>query len=291
MNQLTLAPLVIAPATRWMLIAAAFLVVGAGLDLFVFAEYTGTMFAWAIDPPLTAAFLGANYLAAGIVEIGAARQPTWARARVAIPAVMLFTTLTAGLTAVNLRFLDLANPMAWVWLVVYFGVPPILGYVWWRQARQPGDDGPRQAPLPAALRTSMLVVGALTLPFGIALLVAPSWAAAAWPWNLSPDLEGYGAGTSAMEQYVGVWLLAWGTVMLHASIENDLARTRYVFTALLVLGALQALGAYRFATVDDGSIRHGAAYVLALVAVGVLGTWGHIAAGRRSRGPEIGVRV
>jgi hypothetical protein len=64
----------LAAPTRWMLIAAAFLVVGAGLDLFLFPEHTGTLFAWAIDPPLTAAFLGANYLAAGVVEIGAARQ-------------------------------------------------------------------------------------------------------------------------------------------------------------------------------------------------------------------------
>ncbi len=275
----------LAPATRWMLIAAAALVLGAGLDLFVFAESTATLFAWAIDPPLTAAFLGANYLAAGVVEIGAARQPTWARARVAIPAVMLFTTLTAGLTAANLRFLDLANPIAWVWLIVYFGVPPILGCVWWWQARQPGEDGPREAPLPAPLHTSMLVVGGLMLSFGLTLLVAPAWAAAAWPWNLSPDFEGYSAGASAMEKYVGVWLLAWGTVMLHASFENDLGRTRYVFTALLVLGVLQAVAAYRFATVDNGSLPHGAAYVLALVAVGMLGAWGHIAAARRSRGP------
>ncbi len=263
-----------------MLIAAAFLVVGAGLDLFLFAEHTSTLFAWAIDPPLTAAFLGANYLASGVVEIGAARQATWARARVAIPAVMLFTVLTAVLTVVNLLSFDLSNPLAWVWLVVYFGVPPILGWVWGRQTQRPGADEPRQAPLPAALRLSVICVGALMLLLGLALLTAPSWAEAAWPWNLSPDFEGYGAGTSAMAQYAGVWLVAWGTLLLHASVENDLRRTRYVFLALLVLGVLQALAACRFATVDSSGLRYGAAYGLALLAVSALGAWGLVVARR-----------
>jgi hypothetical protein len=68
-----------------MLFTAAFLVLGAGLDLFLFPEATDTMFAWSIQPALTAAFLGANYLAAGVLEFGAARQITWARARVAVP--------------------------------------------------------------------------------------------------------------------------------------------------------------------------------------------------------------
>lgn len=270
------------PTTRWMLIAAAFLVLGAGLDLFIFAEHTATLFAWAINPALSAAFLGANYLAAGIVEIGAARQPSWARARVAIPAVMLFTTLTAMLTALHLRFLDLTNPVACLWLVVYFGVPPLLGYVWWRQTRQPGEDGPPEAPLPAALRSATFAAGGLLLSFGLALLVAPAWAAAAWPWNLAPDQGDYGAGTSAMETYVGVWLLAWGALILHAGLENDLARTRYVFTALLVLAILQGLAVYRFAA--GASLHHAAAYGVALFALGTLGAWGRFAAGRHPRG-------
>ena len=271
----------LAPATRWMLIAAAFLVVGAGLDLFVFSEFTGTMFAWAIDPPLTAAFLGANYLAAGVVEIGAARQPTWVRARVAIPAVMLFTTLTATLTALNLRSLDLANPLAWIWLVVYFGVPPLLGAIWWRQTRLPGEDGPREAPVPASLRTSMFLIGGVLLAFGIALLVAPSLAAAAWPWNLSPDSEGYGASTLTMEKYIGVWLLAWGTVLLHAGFENDLARTSYVFAALVLLGLLLALAAFRFHVFIGTGVPQAAASVALLTAVSLLGIWGWTASWRR----------
>src|SRR5262249_22218028 len=67
----------LAPGTRWMLIAAALLVLSAGLDLFIFPDRTDTMFAWTMEPAWTAAFLGANYLAAGVIELGAALQRTW----------------------------------------------------------------------------------------------------------------------------------------------------------------------------------------------------------------------
>src|SRR5438309_9159242 len=80
---------VIAPM-RWLLYAASTLVFLAGLQLTVFTEQTDTYFAWTITPPLTAAFLGAAYWAAVPVEVIAARQTIWAKARVAVPAIWLF---------------------------------------------------------------------------------------------------------------------------------------------------------------------------------------------------------
>src|SRR5947208_14278072 len=88
---------VIAPM-RWLLYAASTLVFLAGLQLTVFPEQTDTYFAWTITPPLTAAFLGAAYWAAVPVELIAARQKIWPRARVAVPAIWAFTTLTLGAT-------------------------------------------------------------------------------------------------------------------------------------------------------------------------------------------------
>ena len=79
---------------RWLLYAASALVFLAGLQLTIFTEQTATYFAWTISTPLTAAFLGASYWAAVPVEVIAARQSTWATARVAVPAIWLFTTLT-----------------------------------------------------------------------------------------------------------------------------------------------------------------------------------------------------
>ena len=49
------------PAMRRMLYVAGCFVLIAGFQLFVLTDRTEDFFAWTIDPPLTAAFLGAGY--------------------------------------------------------------------------------------------------------------------------------------------------------------------------------------------------------------------------------------
>src|SRR5437870_5418344 len=129
---------VIAPM-RWLLYAASSLVFLAGLQLSLLTEQTDTYFAWTIAPPLTAAFLGAAYWAAVPVELIAARETVWAKARVAVPAIWLFTTLT--LVATILHFgkfhfsssVASAQAAAWFWLAIYVGVTVVMLFIGWRQ--------------------------------------------------------------------------------------------------------------------------------------------------------------
>lgn len=51
------------PSMRWLLLIGSLLAFIAGLQLFVLSEQTSHFFAWTIDVPLTAAFLGAIYWA------------------------------------------------------------------------------------------------------------------------------------------------------------------------------------------------------------------------------------
>ena len=271
------------PAMRWMLYTTTLLVLGAGLDLFIFPEKTNTLFAWEIQPALTAAFLGANYLAACVLEFGAARETVWARARVVIPAILLFTTLTALLTLKNFNSYNFGNPATWIWVVFYFAIPPVLVWVWWKQSVTPGGEPPREAPLPKALLSAMQLTGVGLFAFGLALAFAPHWAARCWPWKLSVATGGYGSAVDAtMQTYVGTWLLVWGMVMLHATIENDLRRTRHVFTAFTALAVLQALAIVRFsATVAWGASATGYLAILSLLAV--IGIWGWLATMRAGK--------
>src|SRR5206468_11630163 len=104
--------------------AAGALVFLAGLQLTVLTEQTNEYFAWTITPPLTAAFLGAAYWAAVPVEVIAARQTIWAKARVAVPAIWLFTTLTLVATLVHFDRFHFSSPIAsaqgaaWFWLEI-----------------------------------------------------------------------------------------------------------------------------------------------------------------------------
>ena len=128
------------PSMRVLLVVAGVLVTLAGVQLFLGSERTATWFAWTIDVPLTAAFLGAAYWASAVVEWTAASRRLWADARIAVPGVLVFTTLTLVVTVVHLDAFHLGaehgaatRAVTWAWVAVYAVVPVLLAVLWWRQ--------------------------------------------------------------------------------------------------------------------------------------------------------------
>jgi len=224
---------VIAPM-RWLLYAASTLVFLAGLQLTFFTEQTDTFFAWTISPPLTAAFLGAAYWAAVPVELIAARQTIWARARVAVPAIWLFTTLTLVATLLHFGKFHFSSPIAsaqgaaWFWLAIYAGVPVVMLLVGWIQIRAPGGDPPRGSPAAMWMRALVVGQGSGMLAFGVGLFVLPDIVAPIWPWLL----------TTLTARATGAWLIGIGFAALHANRENDVSRIQPLaggYTAFAVL--------------------------------------------------------
>ncbi len=59
---------------RLLLYLASFLVLSVGLSVYLLSEKTGVYFSWTINPPLSAAFLGAGYLASFLLEFLSARE-------------------------------------------------------------------------------------------------------------------------------------------------------------------------------------------------------------------------
>src|SRR5437870_11169472 len=177
---------------RYLLYAASVLVFLAGFQLTVFTEQTATYFAWTILPPITAAFLGAAYWAAVPVEVLAAREATWAKARIAVPAIWLFTTLTLVVTLLHFDRFHFSSPIpsaqvaAWFWLAIYAGVPVAMLIIWMLQLRAPEGDPPRGAPAPMWMRIAVLGQGAGMLAVGVGLFLAPDVVKPMSPWFLTP---------------------------------------------------------------------------------------------------------
>src|SRR5947209_20087296 len=227
---------------RWLLYAASALVFLAGLQLTVFTEQTATYFAWTIARPLTGAFLGASYWAAVPVEVIAARQSTWASARVAVPAIWLFTTLTLVATLLHFDRFHFSSPIAsaqgaaWFWLAIYAGVPVAMLLIGWLQIRAPGGDPPRGAPAPTWMQVLVLGQGGGMLVFGAGLFLLPSVVAPLWPWPL----------TTLTARAIGAWLIGIGFAALHANRENDLSRITPLAGGYVVfaVGELVALARY-----------------------------------------------
>ena len=255
-------------SARVLLWVAGALVFLAGVQLFVFSERTQTFFAWTIDVPLTAAFLGAGYWSSVAFEWLAARERLWAHARVALPTVLLFTMLTLVATLVHVDLFHFGNDSpvsaqaaAWAWLAIYACVPVAMALVLTLQIRTPGSDPPRLFRLAAPLRVLLLVQAAVMLGIGLLLFVNPEGGASLWPWPLTP-LTG---------RAVGAWVLSIGVAALHVALENDGRRARGAAIAYLLLGGLQLVAVARHPDTIVWEQPHGPGYIVFLASMLVAG--------------------
>ncbi len=257
------------PGMRVLLRVAAVLVFLAGVQLFVFTERTERYFAWTIEPPLTAAFLGAAYWSSVTFEWAAAHRQRWAEARIAVPTVFVFTVLTLVVTLVHLDrfhlgagFEPATRAVTWLWLAIYTVVPVLMAALVFVQRRTPGAEPARTIPRPPIWLAGLVAAQAvLLLALGTALLVVPASAGALWPWELSA-LTG---------RAIGAWLVSLGVAAAHALWERDLRRLRPAATAYVVFAILQGIALLRYpGTVDQGDPRT-IGYVLFLASALVAG--------------------
>lgn len=258
---------------RWMLVVASALVFIVGIQLFIFTERTAEYFAWTIPVHLTGAFLGAAYWASCAMEFLASRQPTWTRARIAVPAVLTFTALTFVVTMIHLDRFHLGSEfdirtqiVTWVWIAVYALVPIIMSGLWVQQMRVPGREAPRQFPLPLWVRAILGTHAAIMLPLGVLFLFVPEDTLSVWPWALTP----------LTARAIGAWLLGLGTAAAHATWENDWERVGVATSTYVVLGVLEIIALLRYS--DDMQWDKPGAYVyliflISMLLSGIYGWW------------------
>jgi hypothetical protein len=260
---------------RTLLWVATALVFLAGVQLFLFPERTERYFAWTINPPLTAVFLGAAYWSSVAFEARAAMARSWVEARIAVPTVFVFTTLTLVVTLVHIDAFHLESThelgtraVTWAWIAIYVVVPVVMAALWVAQGRVPGQDPPREVPLPAWLLTLVAGQALVLLPLGGYLLLAPEDAASLWPWEL----------TALTGRATGAWVLSLGVAAAHAVVERDVTRLQPAAVAYLTFGVLQAIALLRYPETVDWGDPAGIAYVAFLASAIVAGgatSWLH----------------
>jgi hypothetical protein len=91
----------VAPAMRWLLVGAVALVVLAAIPLFFFSASTEQFFAWTIQPPLSAAFLGAGYWSVAWAVVLALREHEWTRVRTTTDVSIFLLLLGSSTLASN----------------------------------------------------------------------------------------------------------------------------------------------------------------------------------------------
>ena len=259
------------PGMRRLLYVAAVLVLLAGFQLTVFTGRTASYFAWTISNPLAAAFLGAGYWASVSFELMAARQRAWANARIAVPAVLVFTILTLAATLAHLGLFHLGGQFAistqivtWGWIAIYSLVPALMLIISAAQLAAPGGDPPRSAMFPGWVYGLLAAQAAVLLSLGALLFAAPGQAAPWWPWKLTPLLA----------QATGAWLIGLGVAAAHALRERDARRLRPAAAAYVLLAVLQFIALARYPGRFEWSSAAGAGYLVFLISMLATGAAG-----------------
>ncbi|MDL1870751.1 hypothetical protein FBR05_00940 [Deltaproteobacteria bacterium PRO3] len=253
----------ILPGMRGLLYLACLLTFIAGIQLFVLTEQTDRYFAWTIAVPLTAAFLGANYLASALLTFLSARKQTWAQARATLPSVLVFTTLLLVATLLHYDKFHWRSVFGWAWLLVYVAVPPLLLYLLIRQWRSPGEIGPRLRPMPFWLRGVLFLEGLYLLGLGAWMFWEPAQAAPYWPWKLTP----------LTARAVASWLCGIGISALQVPLENDFDRIGPPLLTFTAIGVLQVVALIRFPGDFIWSSLSGVYYLLFLANILFLGSY------------------
>lgn len=275
----------VARPMRAFLVVAAVLVFLAGFQLTIFPLRTAEWFAWTIDVPMTAVFLGAAYWSSAVLEVAGARSSVWGRARLTVWTVLVFTTLTLAVTLLHLDKFHLgaeqptsARIITWGWIAIYAGVPVGMVVALVVQARSAvpavGADDVRR-PLPRGLRWMLVGLAAVLLVAGVALLVAPERAADAWSWPLTP----------LTARAVGAWLVGLGWAAAHARLIDDADRVRPLGLTGAVFFVLQWVALLRHGDALDWAGWQMVAYELGMVWIGAVSVWVLLLTGGGARAP------
>jgi hypothetical protein len=258
------------PAMRVMFAVFVLLTLLGFNALYILSAQTEQFFAWTVDPPLTAAFMGSGYGAGFVLVVLAMRARTWAEARVAAVTIEVFNLFTLIATVLHIdRFhFSSESPIAvfaaWFWLAVYVVIPLGVLILLVAQARVPGDDPPTHRPLPAALAPLLAVQGVVLLGVGLALFVNPATSEALWPWTLTP----------LTARAVAAWLIAFGVAAFLALRERDLGRLATAAVTYTVFGVLQLVALVRFSGTVDWSRVSAWVYLALLISIVLAGGYG-----------------
>jgi hypothetical protein len=181
---------------------AGFLVlilVDAAQLLEFYPDRTDTLWAWTIQPPLSAMVLGSIYTAGAYFFARIVFGAPWERVAAGFWPITLFVWMAAIATLIHLdRFHTDSLPFA-AWSALYIVTPVLVPLIYLRNRGPIG--GP---PLPRGTRIFLGAVGAAIVSFSLVIFAVPDLGIDAWPYALTPLTTRITAAVFAV--YGGLWL-------------------------------------------------------------------------------------
>ena len=256
------------------LIGAGVAVAYSAVVLLIAPGETDRFFAWDIQPPATAAFMGSFYTTAIPLLFILGRPGTpWQRVRPVLPTLIVLSTTMSLATLLHTDRFIWSSPVAWVWSGLYLLYPPLTVILYVRHARRAGPPEPVRAPVARALRPAALVAAAPIAALGGALFVAPERTAGLWPWELTP----------LTARVVGGWLLFLAGALVAMAREREWSAIRLLFPQAALVLVLLLWGAARFSGALDWTRPAARLYVGTIAFSLAVTAWVFVIHERRSR--------
>jgi hypothetical protein len=225
--------------TRAVAGAICLILLDAAQLLFFYPDRTATLWAWKLQPEITAMLLGSVYAGGayffGRVLFGA----PWRAVAAGFPAVIVFVWMAGIATLLHLdRFIKDGVPFA-AWVALYAVTPFLVPWLVGRNHQRWG--APSGPALPRALTLVLGSVGGALLAVGVLFLVVPDVAIDAWPWTLTP----------LTARITGSVLAMYGTVWLAVAVHRTWAGARIPLQAHVIGLAFLLLAVARGEDVVD----------------------------------------
>jgi hypothetical protein len=170
--------------TRWVAGFIVLILLDASQLLAFYPERTATLWAWTIQPELTAMVLGSVYTGGAYFFARVLFGASWEEVAAGFPAIALFVWIATLATALHLdRFHQESLPFV-AWATLYVVTPLLVPYLYLRNRRRsPPPAGPE---MPRGLRTALALAGGVLVAVALLIFVAPDEAIGDWPWTLTP---------------------------------------------------------------------------------------------------------
>lgn len=198
--------------------------------LYFFPGRADTDYAWPIRPPVSAAFLGAGYIAGLVVALGGVLLArSWRSIRLVFPGVIALAVVLILATLIHRDRFDWDYPLTWGWTVVYATIPPGFGGFWWLQERRQPEL--RAEPGVELMRAFALVLGAGLTLLALVMFFLPDAMVDRWPWAISPLLS----------RAFAAWYALFGVILLDIALTARQARELVIPSAAILASALLLL--------------------------------------------------
>jgi hypothetical protein len=179
--------------------------VAAFVILYIYPTETERLFAWKLQPTMSAMMLAAAYAGGIYFFVAVLFGKRWHEVKVGLLPVTAFASSLGLATAIHWDRFNHSHISFFAWAGLYFSTPFIVLGVWLlNRRRDPLQREASDIAIPSAARLAIGVVGVITLLIAAVLMIQPQLLIAVWPWKLTPLTARMMAALFALPGVVGL---------------------------------------------------------------------------------------